>query len=214
MDNPDQQSPVPAPQIPQAEPPKSSSFALKPLYIVIIIGVALLIGWGVFYINNLSKTVDIFPFATITPTIQQTPIDETANWKTYSFNNEFTFKYPPDWKVGDMEETCCAFVENPSAAYPSYSEGVLRIAGVYNESCKEEASKVKDYNQVFAGAPAHISENQFAVNPIDENSPLTSLKIIFVNKGNACYTLTYSSISSNSGQKQIFDQILSALTFL
>jgi hypothetical protein len=29
--------------------------------------------------------------------------DETANWKTYDYGNEFSFKYPKEWQVEDKE---------------------------------------------------------------------------------------------------------------
>lgn len=92
------------PQVAQeTQPPTQSPLSFKPVYLLLIIIFLLLIGGGAYYVNNQSKIVISTPQPTSTS--QPTPVDETANWKTYTNQRVgFSIKYPINWDVKSIDE--------------------------------------------------------------------------------------------------------------
>src|SRR3989344_1328509 len=96
MENPNTNESLEAPAQPQEQTIEPKSPVWKNKWLKIGIGAIIfliLLGSGSYFLNQKTqKQVVTAP----TPT----PVDETANWKTFdSANRSYTFKYPPEWDV-------------------------------------------------------------------------------------------------------------------
>lgn len=106
--NPQVQQSVPPQPIPQQEIPQATSgFPKMAMVIIGLVILILLVGVGAYYLGtNKNKSVPqtvytqptSSPSHSVSPTPSPTPIDETANWKTYS-SNGYLIKYPPTWSI-------------------------------------------------------------------------------------------------------------------
>lgn len=76
---------------------------------------------------------DIKPVAVVFPIPTLVPADPVANWKTYS-TNEFTFKYPQGWQVGQPAHFPDTYILQPSATFNAESQKD-RVSVSVSESC-------------------------------------------------------------------------------
>ncbi len=87
------------------------------ILIWIIVGglVIVIAGGALFYTNYSNNRTKSFLTPTVSQTPQPTPVDETANWKTYT-NNKYAFSlnYPPNWKIEENMGSAIFFsIESP-----------------------------------------------------------------------------------------------------
>ncbi len=102
MENNPAEQPTPPVQ-PIAEPENQNFLSSKwlkigigALLVILILGTTFVLGGKL--MNKPQNSVTTV--ATQSPSLTPTPVDETANWKTYN-NQYLSFKYPSDWKIAD-----------------------------------------------------------------------------------------------------------------
>ena len=92
-----------APHLDNAPPPPPKPFMFSKVILLFLIIIILLLGASGTYFALNSKPKPASTISKATPIPIPTPtIDETANWKTYNAAN-FSFKYPPNFKLNSKE---------------------------------------------------------------------------------------------------------------
>ena len=138
----------PAPQThtaPQSSPPSSkSSFSTK--IILLIVFLLILLGTGGTYLalNSKNKPTPVVSKTNLTPSPTEasakvgTPIDETANWKTYTNKAlGYSIKYPPNWNV-------YSFKDYPYSGYPGVIDPTRTIITSFPKFPRLQADGITD----------------------------------------------------------------------
>lgn len=91
-----------------------------------------------FYLNTwpFNEEVVVAPTPVVQTQLQPAPLDETANWKTYTSNKlNISFKYPQNWKIQDESYLVIRLIpeENPEVitATPNPNGGFVGRPEVY-----------------------------------------------------------------------------------
>ena len=122
-------------------PPKKPFLTGKIILIVIILSVILSAGGTYLALNSKPKPQPTVP--KVTPTTTPTPVDETANWKTFTSTKwGFKFKYPNDWTIAKEGDKGVVIIENDSGyGTPEVDFYVLEDSAAMTAS----RNKIKSY---------------------------------------------------------------------
>lgn len=183
-----------------------NSHGFAPILIVVILGLALVIGYLV-----LKPTL---PSSELIPS---TPSEEsTANWKTYS-DNEIVFKYPPNWIVGEKylhgssSETEFEF----NFGKPLY----LRVQANYNQVTGKPYTSVDEYTEFLGNERGNITlSNQPAIYRSIEGGEHTLAfeEVITLTPNSKFFVILYyqPSFLNERVPSNTFNQILATFRFL
>ena len=162
----------------------------------------------------------------VTPVSSPTPIDETANWKTYtSVSGNFLIKYPIEWtyvsggNISTGTETI-SFGQNVSSVTedinskmsiqmqkPSSSTGIVDA-----KSYKDAIIKGKESSATVVAVMVD-NANGFKITYIDAG---TKIENTIFDKNNLLYSIMFGQHEKSSittEDKNTFDQILSTFKF-
>ena len=190
---------------------------LAPILIVLLIAV---IGGYLIYQNQSAKPYKPFPAAAPEIKPSSSPVNETANWKTYTHPIlKFSVKYPTNWAyVGDT--SLVKFfppginLQSNNIAYPDFWVEVVdkKMMKVTFEdpigTRKETGDKIftsKTQNTVIDGKTAFIYKQEVLPGSQTDAKSLTG---VYLDLGNKALRIIMSE-----NKKDITDQILSTFKF-
>jgi hypothetical protein len=208
-----QSEPVTVPPATVPEKPKSNNNILIVLFSLLVV---LLIGsTGFLYYQNMNLQKQILSLkATPIPVASPSPIpDFSASWKTYTDKtNNYSFKYPTDWTMnsfGALTDPTNSFslsveVNKTSLSVTQWKTNKCIISGT--NFCSDSFSS---------------SFINFDYDYIQYNHPKSQYDSIdtLVAQGNQIFDFSLASINpnqsamNNENTRQIYDQIISTLTF-
>lgn len=191
------QEPVQAEAPQDKDAPRSNPLSNKFLWLgIVVILLAVLSVGGYFVLNNNKKVAEVVPTAT------PTPVDETANWKTYMNSKYgFEFKYPDNWTLSE---------ENSSTAnYIYLKNGDEKLTFEVVNSSKDNllsskpTTKSVEFNSILWNY--HESFKYCDAGECGKTSPAYTAK-----KGNLLITFTLSTMTKVTN---VPEQILSTFKF-
>ncbi|OGH16851.1 MAG: hypothetical protein A3H50_01190 [Candidatus Levybacteria bacterium RIFCSPLOWO2_02_FULL_37_10] len=194
-----------APHLDNPPSPKKPFMFSKILLPIVIIMVLLAATGGTYLaLNAKNKPQSVAPKAipTTAPTPLPTeasakagtPIDETANWKTYTNNNGFSIKYPASWIIMDtvVENLSCALLGKEIVKSMTICFSTEKFSNVWPE---------------YINNPNKI---KITINGYDAYENTISPGAFFVLNSNE----QWANISpAGLSDKKLFDQILSTFRF-
>ena len=191
---------------------------LAPILIVILI--ALAIGGYLIY----QKQFKVVP--ALQQTVQPSPVDETANWKTYTSSSySFSLKYPNDWIIGERKSSVASKYLNLYLRPNSLSVGDLEYGAISVVVEKSELN-LEDFVNTLCGTVSDRCDNSKKTTDVKFNnlaakkvSPIEGalpIEVIMFKKDG--YVFQFNMIlDSNANPDQqnlmIRDKILSAFKF-
>ncbi len=207
-------SPVKSPEPTVPSSPEKSCCSKKAKVVLIVSAVVFVAAISSVSAYFLAKSRLPTPAASPTPIIQAspTPLDETANWKTYTISNKITFKYPPNLFV--KETTKDLVVILPEANTPPQNAEISIDARAANTNLRLYNEAINIYkNEILRNATVVPINNGVRISGTlgpgyGEGKQVTT--VLFKN-GQGAIAVDYSG---NPNQIATFDQILSTFKFL
>lgn len=159
-----------------------------PILIVILIAAA--VGGYFVYKNYQTKT----PAPTAPPTTSSTPqpspspINETANWKTYT-GNRYSFSYPNGWLVSKSDYLNSVQINNPNENVRIIISDSQYPFGIENPDTKMDENDLK----------VNIAGKDYTVKETTVSTLSTGIpRLVFINFKTDPPNIVYILISSNS----------------
>lgn len=237
MEDSSQQSQVP--QTINPTPPVANSSKSKVIPIILGIAAVAIIGIGAYILGTKQSWPIAQNTVQTTPIPSATPIDETANWKTYNEKTyKFLVKYPDDWifktyylderKEYDekyLEDILIVNFKNKKTTreFELNTPGLINIAIIYikpNVSFEDIISHEKNsYGDIYP-KPLLIFDDKVSVNGIQAHKFTykysdNTYNIVYVPRENgSIYKIGGSVLNEDfSLQEKFLDQILSTFKF-
>ncbi|MBI2049373.1 hypothetical protein HYT32_00455 [Candidatus Roizmanbacteria bacterium] len=165
-----------------------------------------------------SQTVVSNQQSSVVPTIipSPTPIDETANWKTYTntrSNYPYTFSYPSDWELGESEyENLASLTHKKGAIAITFSDDQYPygFGGLEAGDFETQSLKITIAGKEYATKETIIS-NQKAYVDFSTSAP-NKIHILFGTGYPAAQDNIASLVEYNNAKNTIL-QILSTFQF-
>jgi len=209
--------------------PVNNSSGSKLIPIILGIAAVVIIAIGAYALGTKQTQV---PVQNVTQAVQPspTPIDETANWKTYeNTKGQYSFKYPSDWELKEEttvgndipvisispKVTPCPTNVNPLTCEYSHVISILTINNPKNLS-------IEEYNRQFysvnPGEKDFVQYMPITVGGIEGSRTsdipgrFTEDKV-FIKRGQRIYQITHLQSTGKEISSETFDQILATFQF-